>query len=174
MKNAENEKSYSDKIKSVVSKTDLKKIEKSEKVKFDAEQKLLAEISENAIIDKTAISDDDLIADLEAINVSTLINKTATNRNIWKATYKSSISENEKTARRKIRALQLKYSKAVLHSIITKMERSEQIKRAKELHSFYVTGLENFENFSNVSENENPDKFAVIHKAYQKMNLLIK
>ena len=150
---------HSEKILSIASKADKKKI-----ADFKAKK-------ESA---KKVLSDDDLLNDLSDLNIASLVAKTATNRNIWKLSFKSEYSDNEKTARRKIRTTQLKLSKSILHSILTKAERNVQILKAKELKDFYSKGLENFEIFTNVSQTESPDKYALITKAYQKMNLLVK
>ena len=103
--------------------------------------------------------------------IENLIKKSAKGRSIWKTEFKKCYAEDEKKARRKIRNAQMEYSKALLHSIITKQSNDIIKECAQRLHSFYKKGLNDFAVYSNISENESPDKFKIVHTAYTKMNL---
>lgn len=133
------------------------------------------EKSKNVIeISKKEVSDNDLMKNLSDLNIDNLIKKSAKGRSIWKTDFKLCYAEDEKKARRKIRTAQMEYSKALLHSIITKQSNDIIKTCAERLHSFYKKGLNDFSIFSNISENESPNKFKIVHQAYAKMNLLIK
>ena len=120
------------------------------------------------------VSDSELTANLDVLNIQNLIAKSAKNRSIWKNEFKLSYSDNEKTARRKIRAIQFSLSKKLLHTLLIPSSMDDKRREPNNLKNFYTAGLENFEIFSNVSETESPEKHKVIHLAYQKMNLLCK
>jgi hypothetical protein len=126
-----------------------------------------SKISENF----AEISDADLQKDLSDLNIEKLIAKSEKGRTIWRKEFKLSYSDNEKTARRKIRKEQLNLSKSLLHSILTKQSISECKKFADALYKFYKAGLTDFSVFTNVSEKENPENLKTIKKAYDKMKL---
>lgn len=137
--------------------------------------KNLRKVHEKEIADnKKEISDDELMQNLSDLNVDNLIKKSAKGRSIWKTDFKQCYAEDEKKARRKIRSAQMEYSKALLHAIITKQSNDIIKECAERMHSFYKKGLNDFSVYSNISENESPDKFKIVHQAYAKMNLLIK
>ena len=163
MKNAENktEKTHVEKINSILSKAELKKLNDANAIKALEKS-------------KDSVSDAELYSDLSDLNVENLISKSAKNRSIWTIKAKADISDNDKTARRKLRAIQLRLSKALLHSIATKQSVSDCTTKASELHKFYKSSLVDFSIYSNVSETEAKEKFDFIHIAYRKMNLLIK
>lgn len=119
------------------------------------------------------VSDEELMKDLSNLNVENLISKTAKGRSIWKAEFKNKFSDNEKTARRKIRNEQLRLSKRLLHSIITKEVKEVTTQKANELHKFYAEGLQDFSVYSNVSEKENKEKYDILNKSYAKMKLIL-
>ena len=123
---------------------------------------------------KKIVSDDELQKNLSDLNVENLIKKSAKGRSIWKADFKKCYADDEKKARRKIRNAQMELSKGLLHSIITKQSNDIIKECAERLHDFYKRGLNEFSVFSNISENESPDKFKIVHTAYAKMNLFFK
>ena len=130
------------------------------------------EIAKKVIADnKKTVSDDELMKNLSDLNVDNLIKKSAKGRSIWKTDFKKIYADEEKKARRKIRSVQMEYSKALLHSIITKQSNDVIKTCAERLHSFYTKGLNDFSVYSNISENESPEKFKIVHTAYAKMNL---
>jgi len=120
---------------------------------------------------KKIVSDDELRKNLSDVNVENLIKKSAKGRSIWKNEFKLKYAEDEKKARRKIRSAQFELSKAMLHSIITKQSNDVVKECAVRLNKFYSDGLVEYSIFSNVSENESPEKFKIVHSAYAKMNL---
>lgn len=122
---------------------------------------------------KEMTKNDSLKKDLQNLNVESLISKTSKNRSIWKQSFKANFSDNEKTARRKIRSEQMKLSKKLLHSILTNADSKELQKNAESLFSFYTDGLESFAIYSNVSVNESPEKRQIIDKAYDKMRIIL-
>jgi len=122
---------------------------------------------------KKEITDQELLKDLTDFNIENLIAKSAKGRSIWKSEFKSKFSDNEKTARRKIRNEQLSLSKKLLHSILTKESKEAMTAKAKELHKFYSEGLNDFSVYSNVSEKESAEKFNILKSAYEKMKLLV-
>jgi len=122
---------------------------------------------------KKTVSDAELLNDLSDISIDAVIKKTAKNRNIWKPEILSKFGNSEKSARRKLRNLQLDYSKAVVRELL--LNNVDNAKNnAKTLHKFYADNLVDFSIYSNVSEETNPDKYKIIHKAYSKMNILLK
>jgi hypothetical protein len=122
---------------------------------------------------KKEATDEQLLKDLTDFNIENLIAKSAKGRSIWKSEFKMKFSENEKTARRKIRNEQLSLSKKLLHSILTKESKEAMTIKAKELHKFYSEGLNDFSVYSNVSEKESAEKFKILKSAYEKMKLLV-
>lgn len=122
---------------------------------------------------KKSITDDELMKDLTDFNIENLISKSAKGRSIWKSEFKLKFSDNEKTARRRIRNEQLSLSKKLLHSIITKESKEQMTAKAKDLHKFYMDGLNDFSVYSNVSEKESTEKFNILKSAYEKMKLLV-
>lgn len=141
-----------------------------------ATKKLAEKESTKNVIEtnKKIVSDNELQKNLSDLNIENLIKKSAKGRSIWKADFKKCYAEDEKKARRKIRNAQMEYSKALLHAIITKQSNDIIKECATRLHSFYKKGLNEFSVFSNISENESPDKFKIVHTAYAKMNLFFK
>lgn len=122
---------------------------------------------------KKVVTDEELLKDLTDFNIENLISKSAKGRSIWKSEFKLKFSDNEKTARRKIRNEQLSLSKKLLHSILTKESKEQMTAKAKELHKFYTEGLNDFTVYSNVSEKESAEKFNILKSAYDKMKLLV-
>jgi len=116
------------------------------------------------------ISDDDLQKDLSDFNIENLIQKSAKGRSIWKIEFKKSFADSEKKARRLIRKTQLNLSKKLIADILTKQDFNQS---AKNLQKFYNDGLIDFSVFSNVSENENPENYKTIHRAYDKMKQIL-
>lgn len=139
--------------------------ESSKKVVSDEAKKVIES-------SKKVVSDDELLKDLTDFNIENLISKSAKGRSIWKSEFKLKFSDNEKTARRKIRNEQLSLSKKLLHSILTKESKEAMTAKANDLHIFYKEGLNDFTVYSNVSEKESAEKFAILKSAYDKMKLL--
>lgn len=154
MKNSDvNEKSLSEKIRSNLSKAELKKVQSAK--------------------DKKGISDDEIFADLDKVNTDSLTKKSAKNRSIWTEKAKSDFSDNEKTARRKIRSKQMRISKDLLRELKVNKSVENARKFAKELQTFYKNSLVDFSVYSNISETENPIGFSNVHTAYIKMKQLL-
>ena len=126
-------------------------------------------MEKKAEVKKSENQKNDLAKDLQNLNIENLVSKTAKTRSIWKTDFKVKFSDNEKTARRKIRTKQLNLSKSLLHAIITKQDSKVINECANALFSFYTSGLEVFTDYTNVSRNENPDKRLILDKAYDKM-----
>lgn len=111
----------------------------------------------------------ELEKELNQINIDAVIKKTALSRSIWKVEILSNYGTTEKSARRKLRTLQLDYSKAVIREL--KLKNTAAASAAiQTLRKFYLDTLVSFDNFSNVSEQVNPDKFKIINTAYSFMN----
>jgi len=113
------------------------------------------------------VSKSDLEKDLNSINIDSVIKKTAVSRSIWKPEILSSYS-SDKFARRKLRTLQLNLSKSVIRELKLN-NKDNAIVAMNELKKFYSDNLNDINNYSNVSENVNPDKFKIIHTAYSFM-----
>ena len=118
-----------------------------------------------------AVSNDELMKDLENLNINSLMQKTALNRSIWKkeilTTFKS-----EKTARRILRNQQFAKAKSLLHSILTKSNDIEL--KANDLLNFSKSNLVDIKLYSNVSNELNAEKRNILDKAYQKMFIICK
>lgn len=119
---------------------------------------------------ETNVSKTDLKSDLKNLNIDSLIEKTIKGRNIWKAESKSKYN-TEKTARKELRKLQLKYGNALLTAILTDQPTEKLENLAKTLQDFYNENLVNFSVFSNVSESGK--HFEKIQKAYAKMKVIL-
>lgn len=145
------------------------KAKKSEEILAENSVEIENEILENL----SEVSDEKLYENLSDFNLENLISKSDKNKRVWKKEFICSFAENEVSGRNKIRKLQLKKSKVLLTAILTKQPKDEISKLAKELQSFYLTGLENFSNFTNISERENPEKYKTVRVAYEKMKLFI-
>ena len=137
--------------------------------KKELKQKTLQSVKKT-IAELENVSDVELFAGLKQFNIDSLQTKVNKGRSIWDTEFKNSYSDNEKKARRLIRNQQLKYSKQLLSALIQK---SDYKNCAENLHKFYKTGLVDFAIYSNVSEKESPDKFAIIKNAYQKMKIIL-
>lgn len=122
--------------------------------------------------EKKSEIDAKLMKDLESINIDALTKKTAVNRSIWKKEIFDKFGTTEKSARRKLRSLQLNYSKSILREL--KLNNKDiALQNAKQLKSFYTANLVDIANYSNVSEVNSPEKFKIIHTAYKAMKSLI-
>ena len=141
------------------------KVEKNQKSEILKSNDL--EISESF----KAVSDDELMKDLENLNINSLMQKTALNRSIWKKEILQSY-KSEKTARRILRNEQFKLSKMLLHSIITKDSNIEN--NANNLLNFSRKNLVDIKLYSNVSNKLNAEKRNILDKAYQKMFIICK
>jgi hypothetical protein len=129
----------------------------------------IAKVTKKSDEMQKSLSNVDLEKDLNSINIDSVIKKTAVSRSIWKPETLLTFGSTEKSARRKLRALQLTLSKSVIRAL--KLNEKENAAIAiNELQKFYSENLVSFENYSNVSENVNPDKFKIIHTAYSFMN----
>jgi len=151
------EKSHSEKIKSILSKEDLKKIESTEQKK--------------KIVDsKKAVPDSELIKQkLNKLNVQNLVEKTAKNRNIWKPEFLRSLSNSDKTARRKARNnFQVPLSDAIYKKSKNTYTRNASMKDlCIALRDFYTLALIDFSKYSSVSETS--ANYNVIHSAFSIM-----
>ena len=137
--------------------------------KKELKQKTLQSVKKT-IAELENVSDVELFAGLKQFNIDSLQTKVNKGRSIWDTKFKNSYSDNEKKARRLIRSQQLKYSKQLLSALIQKSDYKDC---AENLYKFYKTGLVDFAIYSNVSEKESPDKFAIIKNAYQKMKIIL-
>lgn len=137
--------------------------------KKELKQKTLQSVKKT-IAELENVSDVELFAGLKQFNIDSLQTKVNKGRSIWDTEFKNSYSDNEKKARRLIRNQQLKYSKQLLSALIQKSDYKDC---AENLYKFYKTGLVDFAIYSNVSEKESPDKFAIIKNAYQKMKIIL-
>ena len=151
------EKSHSDKIKSVASKQDLKKL-------ADAESKKQIANSKKSVPDSELIKQK-----LTKLNVQNLVEKTAKNRNIWKPEFLRSLSNSDKTARRKARNnFQVPLSDAVYKKSKNTYTRNASMKElCTALRDFYNLALIDFSKYSSVSETST--NYESIHKSYSIM-----
>lgn len=151
------EKSHSEKIKSHLSKADLKKI---------------ADYKADTEFDKSvkSVSDTELIKQkLSKLNVQNLVEKTAKNRNIWKPEFLQSLSNSDKTARRKARNnFQVPLSDAIHKKSKNTYTRNASMKDlCIALQDFYKLALIDFSKYSSVSETS--ANYETIHTAYSIM-----
>ena len=123
---------------------------------------------------ETSVNNADLKKGLEGITVESVIQKTNKSKQVWKSEFKAKMNPNSETsARTKIRNEQFAKSKKLIASILTDQKIEVIMQDAQSLFDFYTEGLETFENYSNVSKNESPEKRAKIDKAYNKMKELL-
>ena len=129
-----------------------------------------ADKAEQVIKDsKEALSDDQLTALLDNINMDAVIAKTAKNRSIWNDKAKAEFGKTEKSARRKLRTLQLSLSSSVIR--FSKLKDTTGVKAsAMNLKKFYSDYLVDFSKYSNISEESNLVNFNIVHTAYKIMN----
>jgi len=138
---------------------------KTEKVYSETELKAIS----NSLKDS---SDAELLKDLSDINIESVILKTALNRSIWNEKAKSNFGSTEKSARRKLRKMQVDLSKSVLRELLLKNVDNARL-NAKTLKKFYSDNLVEFAIYSNVSIETNPDTYKILHTAYSKMKQLL-
>lgn len=151
------EKTHSEKIKSIASKADLKKIAESEQKK-------------SFVDSKKSVSDSELIKQkLNKLNVQNLVEKSAKNRNIWKPDFLQSLSNSDKTARRKARNnFQVPLSDAIYKKSKNTYTRNASMKDlCIALQDFYALALIDFSKYSSVSETS--ANYETIHTAYSIM-----
>jgi hypothetical protein len=115
----------------------------------------------------------ELKAELKGLNVETLVSKSIKNRVIWKADFKTKFSDNEKTARRKIRNEQMRLSKALSHNVLTDQSDESIKESANSLFKFYTDGLSDFAVYTNISITESPEKRDIVDKAYNTMKKVL-
>jgi len=119
------------------------------------------------------VSDVELLALLDSVNMDAIIEKTAKNRSIWTEKAKSAFGKTEKSARRKLRKLQVDFSKAVCRN--AKLNDKTGIKASSLiLEKFYKDHLVNFAIYSNVSIESNPETYHILKLAYTVMQKNIK
>jgi hypothetical protein len=134
-----------------------------------ATKKAISDNADKVISDsKKAVSDDNLTALLDNINMDAIIEKSAKNRSIWTDKAKSTFGKTEKSARRKLRTLQLDFSKAVVRN--AKLNDKIGIKAsALILEKFYKDHLVDFSIYTNVSIENNPVNHNILTTAYKVM-----
>ena len=114
---------------------------------------------------KKQLNDNEILNLLEKANKEQTTKKTAESRSIWKNEIKAEY-KTEKTARRKLRAEQLKLSDNVKKAL--NLNNASDIKLAcAALETFYKKVLVNFDNYSNLSEDSK--HYFTIHVAYSAM-----
>ena len=116
-------------------------------------------------------SDAELMQGLEAINLEAITAKVANNRGIWN---KDAISayKSDKSARRNLRAIQLKLCKALLSCIISQQSQENINAAALALKEFNAKNLSDSKNYSNISPELHKDKREILDKAYAKLQIL--
>lgn len=143
---------------------------KSEKAKISkASAKKALKQSENAL------SDSELIAlELEKLNVSAYVDKAVTSRNIWKVEFLRSLSESDKTARRKARNnFQIPLSQSVVNKKNNKFTKTATLNElCNKLKAFYNLSLKDFSKYSSMSETGK--HYKDIHSAYSIMKTELK
>jgi len=131
-------------------------------------------IKENVISEsKKSVSDAELFADLSDVNIESVIKKTALNRSIWTQKAKMKFGKTEKRGRTNLRKKQITLSSAIIRELKLNLI-SNARSNAKELKKFYNESLVDFSVYSNISEETNKIDYDIVHKAYAKMNLLLK
>jgi len=137
-------------------------------------EKVQSKEADKVIIDNLqTLSDDELLTLLDKVNMDAIIEKSAKNRSIWNDKAKSEFGKTEKSARRKLRTLQLSLSKSVLR--FAKLKDKQGTKGASlNLQKFYDSYLVSFDVYSNVSIETNPEKHNIINTAYKVMQVNIK
>lgn len=155
-------KSHSEKILSVASASDRKKVENAKEKKTVADS-------------KKKVPDSELIKQkLSKLNVQNLVEKSAKNRNIWKPEFLRSLSNSDKTARRKARNnFQVPLSDAIFKKSKSQYTRNATMPElCNALKDFYAIALIDFSKYSSVSETS--ANYETIHTAYSIMKKELK
>ena len=156
------EKTHSEKIESIASASDLKKLQSAKEKKTIADS-------------KKTVPDSDLIKQkLSKLNVQNLVEKSAKNRNIWKPEFLRSLSKSDKTARRIARTqYQNPLSDAVCKKKDNKYTRNASMHElCTALRDFYILALIDFSKYSSLSETSN--NYEIVHTAYSTMKKELK
>lgn len=97
---------------------------------------------------------------IDAININSLTEKSIVNRQIWKKEVLANF-KTEKTARRKLREMQLNLSIAVLKN--AKLKNEAGLKTAiSELEKFYKTNLVSRDKFTNISDDKEKGQYIIL------------
>ena len=141
---------------------------------METSKKVQNKEADKVIVDNLkTMSDDELLTLLDKVNMDAIIEKSAKNRSIWNDKAKAEFGKTEKSARRKLRTLQLSLSKSVLR--FAKLKDKQGTKGASlNLQKFYDSYLVSFDVYSNVSIETNPEKHNIINTAYKVMQVNIK
>lgn len=103
---------------------------------------------------------------IDAININSLTEKSIVNRQIWKKEVLANF-KTEKTARRKLREMQLNLSIAVLKN--AKIKNESGLKNAIiELEKFYKTNLVSRDKFTNVSDEKEKGQYIILANEFCK------
>ena len=106
---------------------------------------------------------------LNKLNVQNLVEKSAKNRNIWKPEFLRSLSESDKTARRKARNnFQVPLSESIAKKSKGTYNRPASMKElCTALKDFYTLALIDFSKYSSLSETS--ANYQSVHTAYSIM-----
>lgn len=115
---------------------------------------------------KVIAKDADLLKSIESMNIDNLVAKAANSRKLWNYDYLNTLSDNNKTARRKVRKLQMNFCKSLLASVKTKTNVEHNLNA---LHEFSKASLIDIKNYSNVSSKESTENRQIIDFAYHYM-----
>lgn len=103
---------------------------------------------------------DEISKRIDAINLDALTNKSIVNRQIWKKEVLANF-KTEKTARRKLREIQLNLSKSVCK--FAKINDAANLKTASvELEKFYKTNLVSRDKFTNISDDKTEGQIIIL------------
>jgi hypothetical protein len=125
----------------------------------------------NVIInDSFEVKDSELLAQLNSVNIESFINKVTSSKSIWKKEVLSTF-KTEKTARKKLRDMQLNLCIKVNKSFVTKIDLEKSI---NDLYEFSKNNLIDIKNYTQVSIDNKNNKRQLIDANYKLMFAFLK